>query len=330
MSRTGFAGRLASAFALGVSAWLIFDALAHPETGLLALANIASPFIVLATLAGLAFTSIRGGRWPRIALVALLVVTAFRFGDDWVSVPAPTETAGSTFDVATWNLELGAVGLETMRDGLGTLDADVVALEELTPEQAAAIEDDPTLRQRFPHRALFPAADPWGVGLLSTVPLSDVESFADPARVVATIELDGRGLTLLAAHPFPARIGVATPLRVPVGFDPAARDAALATIRSQIDLLIADGDLVVLGDFNTAPTEPAYDALTAGLTDAHVAVGQGPGWTWRPSRLEFLGMGLLRIDLVLVSRGLRPVASWVDCSRPGDHCLVGATLGRSR
>ncbi len=320
-------GRAASILGLGVIAWLLLDAFVRPESGLPALANIGSTFIVIASLATLALVAIRGGRWPRLALVGLLVVSALRFGDEWVSLPAP-QPEGTTVDVATWNLEFGAVGINAMRDGLAVLDVDVVALEELTRDQAAAIESDVDLTARYPYRVLHPAAGAGaeGMGLLSKLPLGDPEASENPARIVATIDVEGHEIAVLAVHPFPAQIPTLTGLRIPTGFDPSERNAELDTIRDQIDALLGSGDLILLGDLNTAPTEPAFSRLSRGLTDVHVAVGQGPGWTWRPSRLEFLGTGLLRIDSVLTSPGLTPIGSWVDCSRPGDHCLRLARL----
>ena len=82
----------------------------------------------------------------------------------------------------------------------------------------------------------------------------------------------------------------------------------------------------MIGDFNTAPTEPGYGRLTAGLRDIHTEIGLGPGWTWRPSSLESLGIGLLRIDLVLLGPGVTPISTAIDCGKPGDHCLVDATV----
>ena len=61
-----------------------------------------------------------------------------------------------------------------------------------------------------------------------------------------------------------------------------------------------------------------------GCVDAHGEVGQGPGWTWRPSRLESLGIGLLRIDLAIGSPDLAPVSVVEHCGRTGDHCLLEA------
>ena len=126
--------------------------------------------------------------------------------------------------------------------------------------------------------------------------------------------------------PFHSRIS-SGPLGLPVGIDSTERDLAIERLRARIDDIGATGrPYIVAGDFNTAPTEPAYDRLTDGLLDVHREVGQGPGWTWRPSRLEGLGVGLLRIDFILAGAGAIPAAIAVDCGHPGDHCLVEATV----
>ena len=121
-----------------------------------------------------------------------------------------------------------------------------------------------------------------------------------------------------------------TPQRIPIGFDPSDRDAALEVLRDRADAAAVGSEaLVLLGDFNVAPTEAAYHELAAGLLDAHTEVGIGPGWTWRPSRFERLPVGLLRIDYVLSSNHLAPVESTVTCPPIGDHCFVIARLARS-
>ena len=81
-----------------------------------------------------------------------------------------------------------------------------------------------------------------------------------------------------------------------------------------------------MGDFNVTPTEPAYVDLVAGLRDAHTETGLGPGWTWRPKRVEPFGIGVLRIDYVFVGPGLEPVSSAVHCPPTGDHCMVIARV----
>jgi endonuclease/exonuclease/phosphatase (EEP) superfamily protein YafD len=138
----------------------------------------------------------------------------------------------------------------------------------------------------------------------------------------AMLDVDGDRVVIHTAHPYPASIGTVSGLRIPIAYDPTARDEALTRVRER---MVADlkfvGPILLIGDLNVAPTEPGYGPLAAGLTDAHRTVGLGTGWTWRPSRLEGLGLGLLRIDYVF-SRGLEPLVSATDCSRPGDHCLL--------
>ncbi len=110
---------------------------------------------------------------------------------------------------------------------------------------------------------------------------------------------------------------------IPV-YDPAPRDARIATIRAKIDRSLAAGErLIVVGDFNTTSTEPEYQVLTKGLRDTHVEVGMGPGWTWRVVRS--LPVGFLRIDLQLSGGAITPSSTRVACPSGGDHCQLFGT-----
>jgi hypothetical protein len=82
----------------------------------------------------------------------------------------------------------------------------------------------------------------------------------------------------------------------------------------------------MLGDLNTATSEPAFDRFTAGLRDVHREVGFGPGWTWRPIKFEFLGIGLIAIDHIVVSADILPLSIAGECPSIGDHCLIEATV----
>jgi hypothetical protein len=63
------------------------------------------------------------------------------------------------------------------------------------------------------------------------------------------------------------------------------------------------------------------------LWDAHRDVGQGPGSTWRPSRLEFLPFGILRIDHLLGGPRTRPLSVGEDCTpRGSDHCILMGSI----
>jgi endonuclease/exonuclease/phosphatase (EEP) superfamily protein YafD len=244
-----------------------------------------------------------------------------------VSLPNPAP-AGRTVALLSWNLELGARAASAVAGPILEHDADVVALQELTPEAAAALQRDGRILARYPFRSLAPDPGTFGIGILSAFPIVDQEVFEAPAGMTVRLDVGSDvHLAVLNAHPLPGRIGLLPRLGLPITFDATERDAALSRVRTRIDRLLAGAEpFVVIGDYNTAPTEPAYGRLAAGLRDVHTEIGSGPGWTWRPSSLESLGIGLLRIDLVLVGPGVAPIATAVDCGKPGDHCLVDATI----
>ena len=105
----------------------------------------------------------------------------------------------------------------------------------------------------------------------------------------------------------------------------------MALIRTRIEEdLAGKRSVIVLGDLNTTERERAYAGLSAGLRDAHLDAGLGPGFTWRPGPLSFLPFGMLRIDYVLSSPDLVATSSTVDCSLPSDHCRLDVELAMSR
>jgi vancomycin resistance protein VanJ len=318
------AATVAAIYPAAVVVLLVALPVVQPQDGPLALAAVLSMHLALVAIVLLPLAFVRDSRPLRLALVALAVVSAVRFGGEWVSIP-PARAADPATELAilSWNLELGARAGDAAVEGLRGTEVDVVSLQELGADHAAAIEADPDLRRRFPYRELAPMEGVLGMGLLSAYPIVRSELALDPVGIEAVLDVDGREVTVITGHPFPGRIGLIGPL--PVSFDARSRDAALGRFRARVDAAIGRGEIVIVtGDFNTAPTEPAFGRLAAGLADAHAEVGIGPGWTWRPSRFEGFGVGLLRIDLALSGPGARPVAVEQHCSLPGDHCQLEA------
>jgi vancomycin resistance protein VanJ len=315
--------RIGAAYAWSVAVLLAFGMVSGIENGPIAVAQILTPHLALACVVLVVLAVASRSRALLIALAAVAVLFAGRFGGEWWS--PPPAAAPAELRVLTWNLEAGErAGPDAVRL-LGDHPADLVALQELTPEVAAAIDADPVLVARFPHRALEPRPGVAGIGLLSRFPIEGVTGAIEPVRIEARIRLPDRSLVVLNAHPFPGRIGLLA--GIPVGLDPTVRNGDLERLRSRVAQLDAAGeDVLLIGDFNTAPTEPAFRRLAGELHDAHAEVGLGPGWTWRPARFAFLGIGLLRIDLVLSTSALRPVTISTACPSRGDHCLVEASL----
>ena len=320
---TRFLVGLSIAYASVAVALLVIGVLLPIRSGPLAIAAILTPHFALACLALGPVAIVTRSR--RLAIVLGLVATLFavRFGGEWLS-PVPNVPTDA-LTVATWNTQSGVAAADEIVRMLVDRPIDIVTLQELTPEVASAIEADATLMSRYPYRALEARQGVTGVGILSRFPMSTAPYETEPVRLEARVQLPDREIVVLVAHPFPGRIGQVA--QIPIDFDPTERDQELQLVRTRVTTLDAAGESVLLiGDFNTAPTESAFGPLTAGLHDAHAEAGLGPGWTWRPARFAFTRIALLRIDLVLSTAALQPVRTDIACPERGDHCLLTAWL----
>jgi endonuclease/exonuclease/phosphatase (EEP) superfamily protein YafD len=300
------------------------------QTGPLPLASVFEVHLVtvagvLALLAIVASLGRRGSAaWASLASIAILVVAIVVAGGELWSAPGE-HAPDDALTVLSWNLEFGSKPPSAAVAGITDLDADVVALQELTPIFAEAIDADPTLRARYPYRTLDPQAQADGLGILSRLPLIDRDGGTTGRILPAGLLLpDGRTVELLDVHPRRPLYRTVGPL--PVSLNTHARDDDVAAIRESLDALDDPASALVVGDLNGTSQEPGLASLRQGLVDAHEAAGIGPGFTWRPDGVEPLGVGVLRIDHVLSGAWLRPVETRVDCSVVGDHCRLLVSL----
>jgi endonuclease/exonuclease/phosphatase (EEP) superfamily protein YafD len=329
-----------AAIALLVGAVVVAQLVLQARTGPLPLVSVLETHLLAAAavmaIVGLLGTlprrrepaAARNGRARallRLGLLGVLVLAVVRDGGELWSPEPDVATDGRELVVMSWNLELGSKAAAVSVGGIADVDADVVALQELTPAVADAIEADPRLTSRYPYRILEPRDGVDGMGLLARLPLFVRGSDTGPLQLRAGLLLeDGTIVDLLDVHPYPPRVALLGPL--PVGLDTRSRDEAIGTIASRVAALDDPALALVAGDLNASPAEPGLEPLETSLADAHAVAGTGAGFTWRPSRLEGLGLGVLRIDHVLAGARLRPVATSVDCSLPGDHCRLIVTL----
>ncbi len=306
---------------------LIASLVVPPRSGPLELAVVAAPQLAIAALVLVPFAFARDAAWLRRSLLAMLVVFVLRFGSEWVSFPA-LDQGSVTLRAMSWNIERHASTAADDIDSILASDVDVIALHELPVDYATAIDSDPRIRARFPYRTLAGRDDFQGVALLSRIPMSGSTIFSSPSGIEARLASSIGPLTIITAHPLPGRFGSIGPFDLPLGFDPSTRDADLGRLRARAEAAISRNERVILmGDFNTTPTEAAYRDLARSLRDVHVDAGMGPGWTWRPASLEGLGVGLLRIDMALVGPGITPRTIAEHCLPAGDHCqlLIGVS-----
>jgi endonuclease/exonuclease/phosphatase (EEP) superfamily protein YafD len=306
------------------------DSVVRPDTGPFALAATLEEHLLLIGIAaavvaaGLALGWCTWGARLRLLAVVLVVVGIVRLGDEWYSATpaAATERGGQPLTVLSWNVEVGSKTGQEVADGIRPIDADVVALQELTTVVATVLDSDPELRARYPYRILEPREPAIGMGLLSRYPLVR-EGYLDlpPVLSAGLLLPDGRRIEVMDVHAYPPVITTVGP--VPVALDTTTRDDHLAVIRGLADAA-PDGRLVLIaGDLNASPFESGYRILASdGLADAHETAGTGPGFTWRPDPIGSLGLGMLRIDHVLTGATLRPTAVDENCSVRGDHCRL--------
>lgn len=252
--------------------------------------------------------------------------------------------------IATWNVNSLKVRLPQLLDWLSTAAPDVVGLQETK----LLDEDFPDgeLAQAGYHVVFIGQKAYNGVALLSREPLTDVSfgpaALDDPSqrRIVAATVGDLRVVNLYVVN------------GESLDSDKYAYKLRwLAEVREWLAGEIArHPKLVVMGDFNIAPTDldvhdpagwqdqvlcsvPEREALAAiralGLVDAYRLIHTGPklySW-WDYRQLGFQKNRGLRIDLVLVSEALRGQVreAGIDRAqrklpRPSDHAPVWVEL----
>lgn len=316
--------RVAAAWIGAILALVAVHILLAQRSGPLALTAVLEPYVVLTALVA-APVALRGRMKLGYAVVSvLLLVVLGRYAPGWVSLPA---SGPSNLTVATWNVLGGSNGAERTLEGLLGSDADVIALVELQPPTARALQNQPDISARFPYNRLNTDAGLRGTGLLSRYPILEASSATDPAllRAVLDVPKSPAPLVVYVIHPFPP--GIRTVARLPIALDTADRDKELSQIRSAVEVDIAAGRTVlVAGDFNTTEREPAYQEFVRHLRDAHLDAGIGPGFTWRPESLQGLPFGVVRIDYLLTTPNLRAIATHTICNDLSDHCMLVAAF----
>jgi endonuclease/exonuclease/phosphatase (EEP) superfamily protein YafD len=203
--------------------------------------------------------------------------------------------------VASFNLNLDNQQAPGLDAWVHSSKPDVLALFELTSQHAPLIE---RLKTSLPHAVMQMQDDPFGVAILSKMPLdgAEVKSHMESTPFIeASLKVHGRPILIRAIHPMP-------PIS---GRDRQTRDSLINAVSR-----VNGEPLVVLGDFNASPWTPVMRALAdKGLKRAT---------TLMPTQNLYGG---LPIDHVLASD-----AHWyvldagVGGNHGSDHNLVWAHL----
>jgi vancomycin resistance protein VanJ len=270
------------------------------------------------------------GLWRRrwlLSLMSLPALLVFLLGYGGFFLPhyAPITSATPPLRFLTYNVHAEDVHVESILEIIREANADVVALQEVSPVMAEALAAQ--LIDRYPYQALHPnLVDPiWGQGVLSRYPIVEDEYwhiFLGHQRV--KIDRAVSPLVLYNVHPV-------HPFRLRGGwlFDMQPHRAEVDEILGRVAL--DTGAVIVAGDFNMTDQNYDYQRLAQHLGDAYREVGWGLGFTFpdftspqaQPIKAPIfsaLGRPLARIDLIFHSGDLQPVAAQVwPTSGGSDH-----------
>jgi endonuclease/exonuclease/phosphatase (EEP) superfamily protein YafD len=268
--------------------------------------------------------ALRARRWPVAVLLSLNALVFLVLYGGQLLPHLGRGTAESHVRVMTYNLGSGRVPPEALVELLADAGTDVVGLQELAADQAAAIEG--TLAERYPYRVLH-GTGVAGIGLLSRYPILEHELFYLEAQRLphlwATVALEEPGTgepvttTLIVAHP------------PPPGFQKkfyAVSPVAGAEVASLARMGRRGAPSILLGDFNLVDQSDNYTLLAdEGLKDAFRVAGWGFGATWPAGDIWPLP-ALARVDYVWYTAPFRARRAWVGPDVGSDHLPVVADL----
>lgn len=317
-------------YPLALVLFVLVTLIAPQRTGIVALAQVFVHYLFAAALFLVPLALLRNMVTLRLALAAASVTFLLVYPPALNFAPPPPSDREVT--VLAWNLYFNRVPDEEVLAVLDARRPDVVAFQEVN---AQALGANTALAARYPYQVVRPERDSLGTAILSRFPVLESGVFEGPQAPEITVrlawarlEVDGRPVTIVNAHPVPPLIRV-DGCRPVLCYNTGIRDQQIGAIRAFIDDLRArTGDpLIVAGDMNVTEREGAYFDLSAGLRDAHRAAGTGFGFSWRPRAIR-LPFGLIRIDYMFTNDLVRPLAFDTDCTfRGSDHCLNVGRFG---
>ncbi len=242
----------------------------------------------------------RSRRWLLLAPFALLPLWS-------ASARLPGSDGGaSALVVVAANVHAGNRDPAPLLAWLRAHPADVVVMSELTPEYAQALSH--ALGDDYRYRELLPRQSPFGIGIVSRLPLRNAALINDADGVqtlLADIDIGGRTARIVAAHPMP-------PL-APEWH--GKRDAMLSSIANQT----GQQPLIVAGDLNATP----WSSALIGLEHHALLRTTGLAPTWPRSGRGAIG---IPIDHVLASGHWRRGASSRGPDIGSDHLPIRVAL----
>jgi endonuclease/exonuclease/phosphatase (EEP) superfamily protein YafD len=280
-----------------------------PASNRLLLATAAlSPYLMLgAPLAVVLFALSR--HWTLVSVAAVLTVAVLAVQAPWY-IGSPEPGSGTKVRFVSANLLLGEAEPAAVAE-LAAEHADILAVQELTPELADALS--PALAQEFPYSALRPRDRAAGVGLWSRYPITASGSDESFSRgfLYARVQVPGTDFetTVVSTHMPPPRSAFDSWRADIVRLGPALRE------------IPAGGPVIVGGDLNATPDVREFrELLRDGYRDAAAQAAAGLTRT-HPSHLII--PPLLAVDHIMTRDATATALRTVEVAG-SDHLALAA------
>lgn len=263
-----------------------------------------APLPVLALLVFGLVRSLQG----RLALVSIPVVLWIAaFGE--LFLPSGMAAQGPFLSVLTFNVRFDQHDPDRVLQAILQAKADVVAIQELTTELDGFLTDK--LSTEYPYRLSRAADWPWGSGIYSRFPLTEIEDRAWYGGLLDTQDVyvtwNSRPVRFLNFHPVPPSLhwssGGILPLALPSNYEADIRHAQVADLVDRLRVQAGE-PLILACDCNMDPASDDYGQVTQFMQDGFREAGWGFGHTLynndQPSWVQ--DVPLVRIDYVFHSR----------------------------
>lgn len=316
-------------YALGLLAFFSLRNFETPAQPFVTLVNAFLPFAFAPLGLALPLALLTRSRLAIGSALSVAVIFAGVYGDYVLPFKNSQNPAGRLgLQVMNFNLGPGQAQPEQLVAVIRRANADVVAVEELTPAIAAHLQTD--LSEQYPYMLLDPQSE--SVGVLSRYPIFNAQ-WRSPTQggrsyLHAQLAWHAQLIHLVIVHPFPPEIVWYGQSRIPIGLRETEASQTIAEVAQWVKTL--DGPKMVVGDFNMSDQTPAYAQLRAVLHDAYREAGWGLGFTF-PNNLHVDGQPVpgpfVRIDYIFHSADLLAQEAYVDCGGSSDHCYLVARLG---
>ncbi|HEU4323714.1 MAG TPA: endonuclease/exonuclease/phosphatase family protein [Roseiflexaceae bacterium] len=294
----------------------------------LVLTNLFAPVLFLPLMLVVPLALLTRSRTLAAAVTLPTVTFLALFGGLLLPKQPPTPP-GTPLRVMSFNQLFSNPDTEGVIASLRDSQADIIALQELSPSVAQHVAD---LHEQYPYQALLPdpADSAGGLALLSRYPMTVQNSAGDFPYQIAALQVGAQTLTLINAHPNVPDIDLGRLGRLPLllGYSTERRDRQIAQM---LDLALrSHHPVILLGDLNAGEREPIYADLAAQMRDAFRETSAGFGFTFPNGLVDIrvpAPFPVVRLDYVWTRGPIAPVAAWVDCrNTSADHCALHAEL----